>query len=803
MTITSSPNDKYAFLFTGPTEPRFVTDLENVAQMLVEYYNYPAANIMVVLGSTLSPMPGFSGAPVTNITSEAELATALSDFAAMAAGADKTTLLYFTGGGVAPPAGTSDSRLIITGGTTPASVDGAWLKPRLNALSPSHVNVVMQQSFAGGFLAALLEPPAWTLTEWGFTYACQANEESYGDFPVVNGSFFTHAWTRALKFEPLPVGAPGAGQFADQLGMPPRYLPRLVSLAEAMAFAKAIHDHIDGMDAFSTPGHHVPSPTAAEYLGKPAFLIRDGTPWYESPDIYLTHPNHPHVPPGDLYISDPVGATDPYNNTINVMVRNIGTHPVRAYALHVELFHTGGGGTSVAHDADPVVPSGDILLPMDLAEVGTPADKTDTYEWNTIFVETSTHRCVKAEAALLASDIDVAWTVIAKDTEGQRNIDVMTTVPPPPGPPPFPGLQGGKEHIFGLENRFKEPRLFILALPEEFREFQEKFGLGWFAMPEGPKGERIPLEMADDPLPHIPFELKPGEETQFLLHVEPSPEMAIKEGIKLPFEIWVKGDWPEDARPLMFDVDLPEFAPIAGFTVMLETGASTLVGTVLDPEGKPFPEAKVYLRTVNRLQGAEAWTDGDGYFAFPDINPDVYHVWAEGGERRSEVQTVVLLSDQKEEVNLYLTLTAPKAGCLSEIGGLGLDFSTLPFPDGPLPSVFVFGGVRFTTVWRRIEKGRGALWCYGAEESPPGNWNDATVQLDFDKLSHVVCEITAEVNGHGPEARLEGYQLGGQTQTAVCPGDKRTLKLSASPGNPFTFARLSGQEAEWSVIHLE
>ena len=53
MTITSSPNDKYAFLFTGPTEPRFVTDLENVAQTLVEYYNYPPANIMVVLGSTL------------------------------------------------------------------------------------------------------------------------------------------------------------------------------------------------------------------------------------------------------------------------------------------------------------------------------------------------------------------------------------------------------------------------------------------------------------------------------------------------------------------------------------------------------------------------------------------------------------------------------------------------------------------------------------------------------------------------------------------------------------------------------
>jgi hypothetical protein len=660
MTTTSSPNDKYAFLFTGPTEPRFVTDLENVAQTLVEYYNYPPANIMVVLGSPLSPMPGFSEAPVTNITSEAELATALSDFAAMAAGADKTTLLYFTGGGVAPPAGTSDSRLIITGGTTPASVDAAWLKPKLNALSPSHVNVVMQQSFAGGFRAAF-GPPAWTVTEWYFTYACQANEESYGDFPVVKGSFFTHAWTRALQFGTLPVGTPGAGQFADQLGTAPVFPPRLVSLSEARAFATHIHDYADGMDVFSTPGYHGPSPIVAQHLGKPAFLIRDGTPWYESPDIYLTHPNHP-VPPGDLYIPDPLGATDPYNNTINVVVRNIGTHPVRAYALHVELFHTGGGRTSVAHDADPVVPSGDILhpgilLPMDLAEVGTSADKTDTYEWNTIFVETSTQHCVKAEAALLAGDIDVAWSVIAKDAEAQRNIDVMTIAPLSAGLPPFPGLRGVKEHIFGLLNYLEEDYNFFLALPKEFREFQEEFGLGWFAMPEGPEGERIPLKMRDEPLPlpHIYFgQINPGERTQFLLRVELSPEMAIKEGIKLPFEIWVEGDWPQDARPLMYDVDLPGIAPIAGFTVVLETGASTLRGTVLDPKGKPFPEAKVYLRTVNNLQGAEAWTDGDGYFAFPDINPDVYQVWAEGGERRSEVQTVVLLSDQKEEVELYL-----------------------------------------------------------------------------------------------------------------------------------------------------
>ena len=38
---------------------------------------------------------------------------------------------------------------------------------------------------------------------------------------------------------------------------------------------------------------------------------------------------------------------------------------------------------------------------------------------------------------------------------------------------------------------------------------------------------------------------------------------------------------------------------------------------------------------------------------------------------------------------------------------------------------------------------------------------------------------------------------------AVCPGDRRTLTITASPDNPFISAELSGQEAEWFYITLE
>ncbi len=142
--------------------------------------------------------------------------------------------------------------------------------------------------------------------------------------------------------------------------------------------------------------------------------------------------------------------------------------------------------------------------------------------------------------------------------------------------------------------------------------------------------------------------------------------------------------------------------------------------------------------------------------------------------------------------------------CCSEIGGIGLDFSTLPFPAGPLPPEFTFERVDFTRIWDRIEYDEKSLWCFGSVEWPPGSGDrhDATVKLVFCMLPCQVCEIYAEVDGHGPEAHLVGTHLDGTTQTAVCPGDRRTLTLATEPNNPFISATLSGQEAEWISIKL-
>jgi len=793
MTITSNPNDKYAFLFTGPTNPlRFVKDIENVYATLAEYYNYPSTHIMVVCGST-DATPGVSS-PVINITGVTALDTQLTNFATLIAGSGKTLLFYFTGGGCSDISGV---KLVIDGGlacATAAAIDAAWLKTRLNTLfAGHHVNVVMQQRYCEGFKPGPTDLNL--LAEWSFTHACSGSEDSFGD--NMDGSDFTFGWTRGLQLEHLPPGTPNAWSYADELGS----TDRIVYLEEAMHFGEQMQDFSLGNPALATPGYVEKG--VVQHLGRPDLLIRDGSPWYESPDIYLSHDDPLHAAPdGDLYIIDALGDPLPLNNTIVINTRNVGTHPVRAYSLGIQLVRF-GLGAGVQRTVCDIAPAGGILYPMLLADIGAgpPADKVDTYrEQNISFDLPATHGCVRTEAKLVCGDVDFVWSVLARNFEAQRNIDEMPLAPPLPRMSPFPGLQGIKEHVYGIQNRFEEPRLFILALPREYREFQERLGLEWFAVGREGEQERIPLEVLDDPLPHIPLKLEPEQETQFLLRVELHPGMVVEERIKLLCEIWVEGEWPQDARPLMHEIEWPGFAPIAGFSVAFETAASTLMGTVLDPEGKPFPEAKIYLQTVNELQGAETWTDDEGHFAFPEINPDVYHIWAEGGEWRSEAQMVVLLSDRKEQVKLYLT--AAKGGCFSEKGGKILDLSRLPFPPGSLPPVFTFEDVLFTTIWKEIRM-NGTLWCCGSEESPPKTWNDATVQLDFSKLSHAVCKITATVDGHGPEARLEGYHGSGVSQVAVCPGDKQTLTLSASSGNPFAFARLSGQEAEWFIVHLE
>ena len=139
--------------------------------------------------------------------------------------------------------------------------------------------------------------------------------------------------------------------------------------------------------------------------------------------------------------------------------------------------------------------------------------------------------------------------------------------------------------------------------------------------------------------------------------------------------------------------------------------------------------------------------------------------------------------------------------CCSKTGGISLDFSSLPASTPLL--MFTVNRVTGIRIYAEIKRKDTSLWCTGRVEAGPANWKDAAVMLLFCRLPCRVCAITAEVHGHGHEARIVATQQDGTTQTAVCPGDKKVLKLNATKDNPFVYAILSGQEAEWLHFRVE
>jgi len=648
MTITYRPQDKYAFLFTGPTSPRYMKDLENVFELLTVYYGYPPANIMVVFGAAPPAAPTFPGATATTIASAADLDTQLATFATMASGPVplgwKTAVIYFTGGGLGDPA-----RLVIddSGATT---IDPAWLTLRLNAITDCHVNLVVQQAYGGAFEDALT---ASTLTQRSFTHACSATEApTFGNNTL--GGFFTDAWVRGLKMVPLPAGTVNAGSYADQLGAAAEASNLRISTGEAEVYAHQILDALGYTTALpvpNTPGHTAFG--GPQYLGEQAFLINDGSPqWWESPDIVLTHPNHPGVPAGDLWIPDAPGASLPYNNTIAITVLNKGTHPARRYSLAIELFRTGIGVTNVQNTACDIAPANGVLLPT----------QTDTFEWNTVFEAGLTHECVKVEAERLCSEVDYVWAVTSEQNEAQRNTDEMTVVPPPPSPLPHPGLQGFRRHGYGFRNPFEGPRTFIVPMPEVLAEHANVLRLRWFATPPD-RAEEVPLEIHPKPFPHLHFVLGTDEAREILMEARLKADFPPDAEVRLPFQILAEGDWQvEKIRATDLKTEVPSFAPLAGFTVVLRAGAATLHGAVTDRDGQPGAGAKVFLRTVDGLQGATVDADEGGRYKLAGINPDVYRIRAEGKALSSEETTVVLLKGADASVDLKLDRPLPVSG---------------------------------------------------------------------------------------------------------------------------------------------
>jgi hypothetical protein len=672
MAITKNPSQKYAFLLSGSVSDRYVNDLKMVYETLYRFYNYPKDHIWVVFGDGATDKTFFSGANTAHI---ADYDSAFDTFSTPAAvHADHTLLLYFTGNGTSAPTLTFDS-----GG----SIDTTWLEDKLMNMASGQMHVVMQQSYCGGFNAVI---PLTGSGVYSYTFACTSGQTSTGN---TTGSFFTKAWTAGLQFKTLLSGA-DIGKYADELA--PVSEAFHISLRQAWLFAKGLLGDLNSGDTSTFLFDEVGAPF---FLGRPDFLIRDGDyetlidPSYESPDIFLTHPNHPSITDPDYYVQDTGGAID---NIINVRVLNIGTHPLRKFYVGITRYTSGAGGEGEDRVNDvnltsevlcPIVKPTDASQPSD----ALPALFSYLAKFDDIAFPDTTHRCVRAKvqlAAFTSTDLDTwVWNYAALNEEAQRNIDFSGLTdskagegtPPPAGEGQAPDtpdeipedendteaeennqnhLKAFKEHIYEIKNQYKKKKKFLIVFPRNYRKYSNKIIFEWYGF-DTPETKKLkPIRVIEQPNLHIEFTLQPGESKKILLYFAMKPGAKLKETLILPFDILTEIDKREyklkHLRRTLIRGFKTEYALIGGISLKIMQSAATLSGKITDKNGKPVHNAMVVIQTANRRQGAIIRTHKDGSYTFPKINPDAYSVMVLTDHRHTKAEPIVFYPGNKKSL---------------------------------------------------------------------------------------------------------------------------------------------------------
>jgi len=603
MCATTSKDDKFAFLFKTNAVTDY--DLGNVKNTLKNYYGYQDANIKESTGCN-------------NLTTDfATFATSVASHAPVGdipSGTKKNTMVIFIVGN-ADSAGLSDGTNDLIWDDLVMALNPLPTNPYSN--SEAHFYFIFP--YCGTFYLNNMFP----FPEGSVSLPITDN------FNGFNGhASFLSTWVntfginavtlidsdRLLRFDVA------ADAIYDSYGTPPfpfstYYIQRKNNTDETSAYSPF-------------------------YPGYPAMGIDDGSPWYESPDIYINTIDN------DLYTP---GATE----TIHIIVHNTGTHFVTCFGIGAKHFGTGIGQTEAFSTGNPTygtTPFTSVLLP----------EASYDYSYPQEFTLDTTHRCIRARVQLTPlalADFDESgeWSVIARANEAQRNIDPFVTAPAP-APPPAPeqaqepdpdpepdaedtentgdrslkNLRGFKEHIYSIQNTFKQKRKFRLVLNKEFEKYSKIVNVKFLRLAEK-KGEKsVPLKILNKPYPHIPFLLESGEIAEIVFYLAVKPKTVIEKEIRLPMEILVDitGRKVEKLRKSPFLKLDRNFAPVGGITVKVSTMAFSIQGRVLDKKEKPAAGARVFIRTVNGRQAAVLKTDKKGCYSMKGINPDSYRMYA-------------------------------------------------------------------------------------------------------------------------------------------------------------------------------
>ena len=656
MASSSNPSDKFAFLLSGTINARFTVDLQNVFDMLTQYYGFQADHIWISHGGALSG--SFTGANLKLITSASDLSAEIAKFKAAVSDEDiayptsaekNTGVIYVTG-----ECNASGDYKITNGGVT---VGSDWFSSSnfdMIVRDNCELVIVLQNSYSDNMKGQLTGMPQ----DGCIIYSNPGTDEGHTN-PA--GSYFTNAWIAALKLVPLPSTGTGLihpNAYADTLGSGTDATDFLVSMSESTQYAVEL---LATQSRPEVPQYEYFTLEKSYFLGKPEFLIRDGdninVGWWESPDIYLTH-FYIAGKVDDLYIPDlSSDTTSPWNNTINVVFRNIGTHPVRCFNLGIQIFRTPLNTTPPSPPTLTLTgqDTGTVLKPTILKSDGTFSNTNmHLYSWDNPFYEGVTHECIRAKVQLPDVPIDFIWNVLVNNSEAQRNTD-QSSDPPKNANRTLPGdaLRGNITHRYSIYNPFNETHTFMITTIPEYQKSLNSVVMKWFVVDKNNKPRRQEFEKIENGFKGYPFVLKGGE-TMNLLGEFGFKVDAKKKKVRLPVEILVDRICGNNTRTPLAPSLKGKFAAIAGFTIVLINEPANLICSVADKKRNPLPGAIVKVMTVNGLAHESFIANKAGEVVLKNINPDVYRINAIVKESRSEDKIVPLTGGETVKIKLEI-----------------------------------------------------------------------------------------------------------------------------------------------------
>lgn len=571
----------HALFFAGMDNmPHFHTDFLIMRDLLINRYGYDPNNIIISMGNPSS----YSDLPV--------------DFAGDTAGFNAALDAFATGGSHA--LGASDSLFLFTFNHGNAEASGAtlcmapsWgaysapqLKAKLDNIHCGQLLVAMNQCHSGGFISDVLAStgPA----QKAIMTACRIDQSAYPSVGGGSHGYLAAALAVALDWAfPTGVTSTFPGFSAGPVTVQDANSDGLVSAEEAWHYVQNMMtaNHAYTISGDETPQWGVSSAGvgASLFWGRPNVLVQDGTPWWESPDVFL---HDPAVTPNDMTVGSSADWGDNYHpnvvNRVVTRVHNGGCAPARNIKVEFRVmsFGTGGGTTLIGTDT---------IVNID------PGHHAYAYvDWN--FSSALVHRCVMVRANCLADPAQPFGSPIdTDDKQAQRNMD------------PLFGNFGEAatktqviERTFLIGNPGLREAVFTVV-PGKSRKTSDSIRA---VLPKKKDFDKITL--------------KPNEEKELKLRFEISPK--VQQGEKLHF--------PLEVRSLQ-----PEKRSMGGVTFTIEIADGRLEGILINRNQRLPKGGTVTIRNTKQTNlEYSSPVSRTSRFSFPHIVPGPYEISAQCGE---------------------------------------------------------------------------------------------------------------------------------------------------------------------------